>query len=98
MEMWSDRAHEVLIEAQAEERIAEQRRKAQTTNTYSQWLGSAMKKRSKIAHRLTSQTITSAHPMDDQNSTTPQESMQTRTEEWGNRWNRDIEARDTLLR
>ena len=24
--------------------------------------------------------------------------MQSRTNEWGNRWNRDLEARDTLLR
>ena len=42
VEEWIDRADEVLIEAQAEERIAEQRRKVQTTITYSQWLETAL--------------------------------------------------------
>ena len=62
VEEWIDRADEVLIEAKVEERIAEQRRKAQTTITYSQWLETALKKRSKTAHRCTTQTTTSAHP------------------------------------
>ena len=83
VEAWIDRAQEVLIEAQAEERIAEQRRKAQTTKTYSQWLESALKKGAKLAHRWTSQTASAAHPVAYQHSTTPQESMQTRTDEWG---------------
>ena len=78
--------------------LTEQRRKAQTTITYSQWLETALKKGSKTAHRWTTQTATSAHPMDYQNSTTPQQSMLARTKEWGNRWNRDLEARDILLR
>ena len=98
VEAWIDRADEVLIEAQAEERVAEQRRKAQTTKTCLQWLQTALKKGSKNAHRWTTQTVTSAHSMDYQNSTTPQQSMQARTKEWGNRWNRHIEARDILLR
>ena len=36
--------------------------------------------------------------MDYQHSTTPQESVQARTKEWGNRWNKDVAKRDTLLR
>ena len=95
---WIDRADEVLIEAQAEERIAEQRRMAQTTITYSQWLETALKKGSKTAHRWTTQMATRVHRMDHQNSTTLQQSMLARTKEWGNRWNRDLEARDILLR
>ena len=83
VEEWIDRADGVLIEAQAEERIAEQRRKAQTTITYSQWLETALKKGSKTAHLWTTQTATSVHPMDYQNSTTPQQSMLARTKEWG---------------
>ena len=43
VEEWIDCAGEVLIEAQAEERIAEQRRKEKTTITYSQWLETAQK-------------------------------------------------------
>ena len=39
-------------------------------------------------------TTTSAHPMDGQNSTTPHQSMQARTQEWGTRWNRDAGTRD----
>ena len=92
------RVDEVLIEAQAEERIAEQRRKAQTTITYSQLLETALQKGSNTAHRWTTQTATSAHLMDYQHSTTPQQSMLARTKEWTNRWNRDLEARDILLR
>ena len=95
---WVDRADEVLIEAQAEERIAEQRRRTHATKTYSQSLESAWRKRARAAHRWATQTIPSAQPMDYQNSTTPQQSMQTRTEEWGGRWNRAKEARDILMR
>ena len=98
VEEWIDRADAVLIEAQAEERTAEQRCKAQTTTTYSQWLETALKKGSKTAHLWTTQTATPVHHMDYQNSTTPQQSMLARTKEWGNSWNRDLEARDILLR
>ena len=100
VEAWIDRADEVLIEAQAEERIAEQRRKAQITKTYSQWLESALKKKkgATLAHRWTSQTASAARPVAYQHSTTPQESTQTRTNEWSNKCFRDLEERDTLLR
>ena len=96
VETWTDHADEVLIEAQAEERVAEQRRRTHATKTYSQWLESALRKVAGVAHRWTTQTITSAHSMDYQNSTTPQQSMQART--WGDRWNRDNEARHILMR
>ena len=88
----------MLIEAQAEQRIAEQHRKARTNKTYLQWLESALRKGAKLAHRWKSQTASVAHTMDYQHSTTPQESMQARNKECGNRWNRDVEMRDTLLR
>ena len=87
----------MLIEAQAEQRIAEQRRKARTNKTFLQWLESALRKGTKLAHRWTSQTASAAHPTDYQHSTT-QESMQARNKEWGNRWNRGVEMRDTSLR
>ena len=98
METWTDRRDEVLIEAQAEERIAEQQRKTHATKTSSLWLQTALEKGARVAHRWTTQTITSAQPTDYQNSTTPQQSMQARTEEWRSRWNMDTEARHILLR
>ena len=45
VEAWIYRVDEVLIEAQAEQRIAEQRRKALTNRTHSQWLESALRKK-----------------------------------------------------
>ena len=88
-ETWIDHADEVLIEAQAEKRIAEQRCRAHATKSYSQWLHTAM-------HRRTTQTITATHPTDYGNSITPQQSMQARTEEWSAMWNTDTAARDIL--
>ena len=54
VETRNDHADEVLIEAQAEERIAEQRPRTHATKTYSQWLETDLGKRSK--------SRTSAHP------------------------------------
>ena len=71
MVTWIDHADEVLIEAQAEERLSEQRRTAHATKSYSQWLETAMEKGARVAHKWTTQTVTSAHPMDYHNSTTP---------------------------
>ena len=56
-----------------------------------------MEKGSRVALRLTTQTITATHPMDYRDSTTPQQRMQARTEECGAWWKRDKEARDILL-
>ena len=98
VETWIDHANEVLIEAQAEERVAEQRRGTHATKPFSQWLETAIEKRARVAHRWTTQTTTSAHTMDYQNSTTPHQSMQARTEECGSRWKRGTEARHILLR
>ena len=51
-----------------------------------------MEKKTRVAHRWTTQTVTSAHPMDYRNSLPPRQSM------WGAKWNKDTEARDILLR
>ena len=80
METWVDHVDEVLIEAQAEERISEQRRRTRATTSYSQWLETAMEKGARFVHRWTTQTITATRPMDYRNSITPQHSMKARTE------------------
>ena len=49
---WIDHADEVLIEPHAEARIFEQRRKTHATKSYSQWLDTAMEKRSKSCAQL----------------------------------------------
>ena len=51
METWIAHANEVLIEGQAEERIAEQRRRAHSTKSYSHWLETAMEKGARVAQR-----------------------------------------------
>ena len=61
-------------------------------NRFSQWLETAMEKGARVAHRWTTQSITSAHPIHYRNSLTPQQNMQARMEEWSARWNRDTEA------
>ena len=97
VETWVDHVDEVLFEAQAEGRISEKRRRAHATNYFSRWLETAMKEGARVVHRWATQTITSAHPMDYRNSTTPQQSMQARTEEWCARWNKNTEARHIQL-
>ena len=65
METWIDHADEVL-----EERIAEQRLFTHAMKTFSQRLETALEKGARVAHRWTTQTISSAHPMYHHNSTT----------------------------
>ena len=58
MDTWIDHADEVL-----EERTAEQRPGTHDMKTYSQRLETALEKGARVAHRWTTQTITSAHLM-----------------------------------
>ena len=50
VESWLNHANEIVIEAQTEERIAEQRRNAETTKTFAQLLESALEKRIEKLH------------------------------------------------
>ena len=51
-EPWIDQADEVLIETQVEERISEHQLRAHATKSYSQWLETAMEKRSKSCAQM----------------------------------------------
>ena len=75
VETWIDHADKVLIEAQAEERIAEQRPGTHPVKTYSQSIETALENGARVAHKWTTQTITSAHSVDHHNSTTPKQSV-----------------------
>ena len=69
----------------------------QASTSCSQVLETALEKGTTVAHRRTTQSISSAHPMDSRTSLTPQQNIQALTEEWGARRNSDTAAPDTLL-
>ena len=94
---WLNHIDGLSIQAQAAGRTATERRHANAPNMLRTAAASSMGTRTHKAHIWTIPQSASSHYMEYQNSLTPEQTVQIRTDGWSTRWNRDDNTVPTQL-